>query len=531
VRPNKIFIVSSRSRRMLLFFLYFQRALFFSLIPNPETMLTLGSAEPIRSAWFIWLLFLFLSLLTSYLVSANELLLVVDQNTTLRLSHGSPVGKSPGSKPGASMVCERVHVHGLSRLKNLRKIAHTVKVKVSPINSNVRLPSIEICFHRNMSLEVGMCPQGRWEKVGKGFWARPMSPFDYKLLDIRTSGSSLENFEVSIEEEFFLYRIIFLILGIILMSLASALGKSLAFYYSSAMAVGIVLVILMVLFQGMKLLPTGRKSSLAIFLYSTAVGLGTILLRYIPGLFRSIVAEIGISEDMYNPLAIFLLAFIALTGAWLGFWVVRKLVLTEDGSVDISTSYFVAWAIRILAAVFILQSSIDPLLAIAAFSSGVAVSSVLKRFLRLRFLRRLYRTLFKSPKKNRRRSQVPELSHEDSHDEYTYKMQSDESSKSPRQLKNFILTSCKSPGQGFTKTSPQQLSKKLFPSTFHTTPERRQFSKVEWDKFTKDSTEKALEELVGSPDFSKWILTNAERITVSPKTGRADRVHSWMSWS
>lgn len=54
-------------------------------------------------------------------------------------------------------------------------------------------------------------------------------------------------------------------------------------------------------------------------------------------------------------LAIFMLAFIVLAGAWMGFWVVRKLVLTEDGSIDISTSHFVAWSIRILAVIMILQ--------------------------------------------------------------------------------------------------------------------------------------------------------------------------------
>lgn len=53
---------------------------------------------------------------------------------------------------------------------------------------------------RNMSLGIGMCPQGQWEKVAKGSWVRSVSPFDYRLLDIRTTGSSLENFEVSIEE-------------------------------------------------------------------------------------------------------------------------------------------------------------------------------------------------------------------------------------------------------------------------------------------------------------------------------------------
>lgn len=49
--------------------------------------------------------------------------------------------------------------------------------------------------------------------------------------------------------EIFLYRIIFLVLGNVLMTTAWALSKSLVFYYSGAMTVGIVLVILMVLFQ------------------------------------------------------------------------------------------------------------------------------------------------------------------------------------------------------------------------------------------------------------------------------------------
>lgn len=46
-----------------------------------------------------------------------------------------------------------------------------------------------------------------------------------------------------------MYRIVFLILGTVLLASASTLSKSLAFYYSSAMAVGIILVVLLVLFQ------------------------------------------------------------------------------------------------------------------------------------------------------------------------------------------------------------------------------------------------------------------------------------------
>lgn len=134
-------------------------------------------------------------------------------------------------------------------------------------------------------------------------------------------------------------------------------------------------------------------------------------------------------------LAIFLLAFVILAGAWLGFWVVRKLVLTEDGSIDVSTSLFVAWSIRILAAVMILQvfisnllsfnsslsinsyldsrdfvrifsslkktsyltstcssqSSADPLLATEALLFGITVSSILRKIFKLRFLRRMHK--------------------------------------------------------------------------------------------------------------------------------------------
>ncbi|KAF3970358.1 hypothetical protein CMV_005939 [Castanea mollissima] len=483
-----------------------------------------GSAKPVRiSARFPCLLFLAISAWAS-IASATEPSLVVGESTRLQLSHGLPVNTSTGSKPGTSVVCERVHIRGLPRLKNLGKISHVVKVNVLQRDPSIRTSKTEVCFHRNVSLGIGMCPQGLWEKVVKGSWVRSMSPFDHRILDIRTAGSSLEPFEVSIEEEFYLYRIICLILGIVLMSLASPLSKSLVFYYGGAMSIGVILVILIILFQGMKLLPTGRRNSLAIFMYSSVVGLGSFLLRYLPGLLRTILTEIGISEDMYNPLAIFLLAFLVLTGAWMGFWAVRKLVLTEDGSIDISTSHFVAWSIRILAAVMILQSSADPLLAAEALISGIMISSSLRRI--FRFIRRLYKNSVKSPKRNRRRSQVPDFSaFEDSHDKYTYKVQSDEDPifLAPR-TKNFTLASCKSAERGFSRTSPfQQSDSELYPSTFHTTPEKKIFSKAEWKNFTRHSTEKAMEELVSSPDFSKWLIGNAERITVNPNTSGVDK--------
>lgn len=58
------------------------------------------------------------------------------------------VEKSPGVKPGTSVRCARVHIHGLSRLRNLTKFAHSVKVNVSIVDSSARLPNVEVCFHR-----------------------------------------------------------------------------------------------------------------------------------------------------------------------------------------------------------------------------------------------------------------------------------------------------------------------------------------------------------------------------------------------
>lgn len=63
-------------------------------------------------------------------------------------------------------------------------------------------------------------------------------------------------------------------------------------------------------------------------------------------------------DRLLLQLAIFLLLFLVIAGAWLGFWVVHKLVLEEDGSIDTGVSQFVAWSIRFLASALILQVSI-----------------------------------------------------------------------------------------------------------------------------------------------------------------------------
>lgn len=52
-----------------------------------------------------------------------------------------------------------------------------------------------------------------------------------------------------------------------------------------------------------------------------------------------------------------MLVVIILAGAALGYWIVRKFVISEDGSVDVGIAQFVKWAMRIIGATSILQVS------------------------------------------------------------------------------------------------------------------------------------------------------------------------------
>lgn len=67
--------------------------------------------------------------------------------------------------------------------------------------------------------------------------------------------------------------------------------------------------------------------------------------------------KIPISFFMINDLqlGVFLLAFIVLDGSWVGFWLVRKCILTEEGLVDSRTARFVESSIGILAGLLIIQ--------------------------------------------------------------------------------------------------------------------------------------------------------------------------------
>ncbi|KAI3734918.1 hypothetical protein L6452_14400 [Arctium lappa] len=54
-------------------------------------------------------------------------------------------------------------------------------------------------------------------------------------------------------------------------------------------------------------------------------------------------------------------------------------------------------------------------------------------------------------------------------------------------------------------------------STFHKTPNRKKFSKKEWEEFTEESTRQSVAELASSSEFTDWVIKNADRIKLLPE--------------
>lgn len=52
---------------------------------------------------------------------------------------------------------------------------------------------------------------------------------------------------------------------------------------------------------------------------------------------------------------VFMLVGVVLAGAGFGYWLVRKFVVADDGSVDVGVAQFVKWALRVVAVTFIFQ--------------------------------------------------------------------------------------------------------------------------------------------------------------------------------
>ncbi|KAG4166901.1 hypothetical protein ERO13_A13G163900v2 [Gossypium hirsutum] len=418
------------------------------------------------------------------------------------------------------LLCDRVHVSGHSRLK-LGSYANFFRVTLAP---SVLIPErlhskIQVCFHRNASLGLCKCGDGDWKPLQKGIWHTAMSPYDDRYIDVKFIGDMSGSVTVALEEDFQLWRLIFLVLGFVLLLLAPFVSKWVPFYYSSSMALGVLLVVIILLYQGMKLLPTGRKSTFYFTMYgSMLLGAGSFLLNQFSVLVNSILVNFGLSEEMHNPVAIFAFVGIVLSGAGLGYWTARKFVILKDGSVDVGVAQFVKWAMRIISILFIFQSTVDSRLAVVALASCSAICSLNTSKIRKGYMQPQYS-----------RDQSPWLHH--SRQRTLMPGRAEFLSRSPRVDSNQKMRNSPKTAPAWTNSLVKGYYAKLgegaidhqdYYSTFHKTNHQKKFTEQEWEDFSQESTRQAMAELAASPEFTDWMIEHADRIKLLPRDDSSD---------
>ncbi|KAJ4978839.1 hypothetical protein NE237_009619 [Protea cynaroides] len=423
--------------------------------------------------------------------------------------------------------CGRVRVAGIPRWK-IRSYASSVRLNVTPSVIRESLyRKIEVCFHRNSSLGLCQCAKDDWKSIQKGLSSGSMSPYDDIYIDVKFNDGVAVSVTVTIEEEFHQWRLIFLAFGFILLLLAPVVSKWVPFYYSSSMAIGVFLIVLILLFQGMKLLPTGRKNVFYLAVYGSVISFGSFLVHYFSMMVSSILVSFGLSQDMHNPVSVFILVGIVLSGAALGYWIVRKFVISEDGTVDVGIAQFVKWAMRIMAMTSVLLSTLDIPLAMVAMASSWAICYLVFSF------KWRGSTLMKQTHPGNRGLWSRRATHTSpSHNRAEFLSRSAKRA-SQRTLWNSPMRSfawSDSPTKGLVLSHsarrPASQQDPDYYSTYHSVPTRKRFSKKEYEDFTNESTREAIAELASSPDFTNWIVENASRIQLLPDDSSHDSMES-----
>ncbi|KAK4431976.1 hypothetical protein Salat_0959700 [Sesamum alatum] len=407
------------------------------------------------------------------------------------------------SVPSKDVVrCARIPVSGLSRLKlGSYSSAHRITLVPSDEIHEKSYKKIQICLHSNSSLGLCQCESDNWESIPSGAWSSIVSPYVDRYIDVKFVNN---------------------LSGSVTISVRLVVSSWVPFYYSSSMAIGICLVVIILLFQGMKLFPTNKKMAVYTTICSLAVGAGTFLLNRLSTFVNSILVNFGIREEMHNPVLVFLIVGVVLAGAAFGYWLVRKFVVAEDGSVDVGIAQFVKWALRVIAVTFIFQSTLDTPLAMALLVSLLGI------YFSLTSLKRngvgdLTYSVDRSPL---RQSSI--RLNKNKRAEFL----SRSATMTPRgSLWKSIKSSpawSKSPVKGVVTPSSRKstISSGDYYSTFHKTPNRKKFSKEEWKDFTEESTRLAIAEWASSPEFTDWIIKHRDRIQVHPEASSDESIGS-----
>ncbi|XP_042482131.1 uncharacterized protein LOC122062576 [Macadamia integrifolia] len=445
----------------------------------------------------------------------------------------SPLDGYSSTRGAKDMVsCGRVKVSGIPRWK-IRSYANSVRVTLIP---SVVIPeslysNIEVCFHWNSSLGLCQCVKDEWRSIQKGLWSASMSPYDDRYVDVKFNGGLTDSVTVTIEEEFHQWRLVFLAFGFTLLLLAPVVSNWVPFYYSSSMAIGVFLVILILLFQGMKLLPTSRKNVLYLAVYGSVLSFGSFLVHYFSMMVSSILVSFGLSQDMHNPVSVLVLVGLVLAGAALGYWIVRKFVISEDGTVDVGIAEFVKWAMRVMAMTSVLLSTLDTPLAMVAMASSWALSLIISSFKWQRLTKQSHTG--NGGLWSRRAKHTPPSHNRAEFLRRSAKMDSQRALwNSPK--RSFAWSD--SPTKGLVlshpvKGSPACQQDRDYYSTYHSVPTRKRFSKKEYEDFTSESTRKGIAELASSPDFTNWVIENAGRMQLLPDDSSDDSMESGLGSS
>nr|CAB3493852.1 unnamed protein product [Digitaria exilis] len=343
---------------------------------------------------------------------------------------------------------------------------------------------------RNASMGLCQCEVGEWQVFQDGLWTAVNSPYGNKYVDVKLADKKSARFTLSIQE-------------VCTFTQEFAAGS----FYSDPTIIDPDLALVI----GDEIVTNGEEKFILPH-YLWICGVGSYAVHYFSTLVSSILENFGLSEEMHNPVSLFLMVTIVLTGAGFGYWMVRRFILSKDGSVDAGIAQFVKWAMRVVATFFVMQSTLDPRLAMVALASCWSVCALLTG-------KKVQRITTPKKKQSKVSSQLMLTQGSPSSPQVQF--------LSPSSKIGFGRTASRSSATQYGWSNlangglvSSALTKQVEPkqdedyySTFHNI-EPRKYSKEEWKNFTQESTRKALAECTATPEFAKWVADNAHRLRV-----------------